>query len=106
MLYRFVSFVFLVSVTKSQVGDGPASVNSSAESAESAEDPDNIVIFEDFEGPVKALPIMVLIMEISNEIRDLFEEKTAFDSIEKELLKNEVDYIFPNESMIIERIGV
>ena len=61
----------------------------------------------DFEGPVKKLTVLLMIKQISDGIHDLFAKRTEFESIERELLKNEtkVDYIFPDEAVIIEGIG-
>jgi hypothetical protein len=63
--------------------------------------------YEDFEGPVKKVTVLLMIKRISDDIHQLFAERTEFHSIEKELLKNEtkVDYIFPEEEVIIKGIG-
>ena len=64
-------------------------------------------VYEDFEGPVKKVTVLLIIKQISDDIHDLFAKKTEFDSIEKELLNHEtkVDYIFPDEAVIIKGIG-
>ena len=61
----------------------------------------------DFEGPVKKITVLLMIKQISDEIHKLFATKTEFESIERELLKNDtkVEYIFPGEADIIEGIG-
>ena len=64
-------------------------------------------VYEDFEGPVKKVTVLLIIKQISDDIHDLFAKKTEFDIIEKELLNHEtkVDYIFPDEAVIIKGIG-
>ena len=44
---------------------------------------------------------------ISDDLDTLFREKTNFNDIEEQLLKKEtrVDYVFPEEAVIIDRVG-
>ena len=63
--------------------------------------------YRDFAGPVKKISVLLMVKEISDELHKLFEEKTKFKEIQRELLRDEdnVKYIFPKESDIIQGIG-
>ena len=63
--------------------------------------------YRDFAGPVKKISVLLMVKEISDDLHKLFEEKTKFKEIQRELLRDEdnVKYIFPKESDIINGIG-